>query len=650
MGMIHTQSPSASAAATWPTKVTPTFLSNPPSRLILFGGKGGVGKTTVSCASAMALARSMPDRRVCLISTDPAHSVYDCLAQGEAMGDAPNNLEAEEFDAMSRFGSFLDANREAMRLIGERGTLLDRNEIDPLLELTMPGVDELMGLLRVAERADEPDDPMVVVDTAPTGHALRLLRTPDLITRWVNAFDALLAKHRTMREVFSGNGIDDEDPAERLIAWLEGRAQRAREMLTHNATGAFVTVTLAEPMVMAETLALLDSLREDDMALGGVVVNRCPMGASGHARAKEVLDLLADRHAEQQLWALPRGDEEIRGATLLEAFAGRYAPLGAVAETIRAEDHASPACASKVGGTVVPITSEHRLVMFGGKGGVGKTTLAASMACAVADAASRRPVLLVSTDPAHSLGHLFGREIGAAPTAITDRLHALHVDSDAAFDRLRSRFDKEIAKAIEKLTPSGADASMDREAMSRLLDVTPPGLDELMGMLEVATLLEANPDHLVVVDSAPTGHLLRLLEGPNLVGQWARTLLDLLGGITSIVQLPKLTGKISGIARSAQRLQSAMRSPTEGLLIPVAIPTRMAWEETGDLVERCGQLGVPLGPIVVNQVDTATAAGVDRFSERFPELGVVTVQRTAVADVEGLTRLGAALLEQGARP
>src|SRR6185369_474233 len=120
-----------------------------PPRLVFFAGKGGVGKTT--SAAAHAVARSAAGDRVLIVSTDPAHSLGDALGVrlSSVTKRVRRSLDAVELDAPRAFARWLKTNRRPLGEILEHGTWLDREDVEALLGLSIPGVDELMGILEI---------------------------------------------------------------------------------------------------------------------------------------------------------------------------------------------------------------------------------------------------------------------------------------------------------------------------------------------------------------------------------------------------------------------------------------------------------------------------------------------------------------------
>ena len=158
-----------------------TPATDPPARFRFIGGKGGVGKTT--CAAAIAVTSAAAGHRTLVISTDPAPSLGDVFEQ--RLSGVPRRvplphgvLYAVEIDAARALERWLSVRRESFERIVLRGTWLDREDVSRLLRLSLPGIDELAALLEIERIAHAGRYESVVVDTAPTGHTLRMLTMP----------------------------------------------------------------------------------------------------------------------------------------------------------------------------------------------------------------------------------------------------------------------------------------------------------------------------------------------------------------------------------------------------------------------------------------------------------------------------------------
>jgi arsenite/tail-anchored protein-transporting ATPase len=160
-----------------------------------------------------------------------------------------------------------------------------------------------------------------------------------------------------------------------------------------------------------------------------------------------------------------------------------------------------------------------RILFVGGKGGVGKTTTAAALA--VAAARLGRKCLLVSTDPAHSLGDLFERTIGDRETSILPGLEALEIDPDSATDRYIESVKTNMRDLVRPALYGSIDRQMD---LARLA----PGAAESAMLQRMTELMLEAPDHydLVIFDTAPSGHTLRLLSLPEMMADWTEGLLS----------------------------------------------------------------------------------------------------------------------------
>jgi arsenite/tail-anchored protein-transporting ATPase len=208
-------------------------------RVILFGGKGGVGKTTIATHAAKLFGE-----QAILFSSDPAN---------------------ESFDARALYQRFLDRNLDQFLEIGDRGTYLDRDELRRFFELSLPGVDEVMAWMRIGELVEENPDKIIVVDTAPTGHTLRMLSSSEHFQQFARALDAMQQKHRALVQQFTRRVSHDAIDA--FIEDFDARAKRYRSYIN-----TFIPVTLSEPWVVEQTLRLIEEIGEIDVPF--VVLNR----------------------------------------------------------------------------------------------------------------------------------------------------------------------------------------------------------------------------------------------------------------------------------------------------------------------------------------------------------------------------------------
>lgn len=277
-------------------------------RVVFFGGKGGVGKTT--CSSAFALGASRRGREVLLVSTDPAHSTADIFQReigSEARSLAPK-LSAIEIDAQKETLRYVArVKQDIERMFSPTVVRQARRQID--LAAGSPGLaevallDRMIDLIVANESPRAPYD-LIVFDTAPTGHTLQLLRMPDALTVWIQA----LVKHRKAMLEIDHEGGEQRDAvaaADPVLAALERRHRRLvdlRSFVTDRGRTSFVLVTIPERLAIDETARAAETLRDTALDVGALVVNRLlPEDLSGSfydsrkAQEREYLDEIARR-------------------------------------------------------------------------------------------------------------------------------------------------------------------------------------------------------------------------------------------------------------------------------------------------------------------------------------------------------------------
>jgi arsenite/tail-anchored protein-transporting ATPase len=579
---------------------------------------------------------------VLVVSTDPAHSLGDAL--GTPLTASPRSvpgasrLHAVELDADRALARWLSARRRRLADLVERGTYLDDEDVERFLGLSLPGVDELVGLLELVRLAAAQPWDLIVVDTAPTGHTLRLVRTPEMLRRIASVLDTMQAKHRYLEESLTGRHAPDG--AEALIDEIATDARALDALLTDRTRSSFVWVTLPERLAVAEARDGVRELEHAGIAVDEVVVNRVdppPRAPCAFCRARSAFEgaMVKDIRSAfrgRRLRVMPAEDSEPRGVTALARVGRRLArpgsdgwrsPVGSAnshaavgsaslrgaAKSVKAPARADD-LSSGATGTWLDIVSPPgtRLLLLGGKGGVGKTTCAAAAALALAARHPDRRVLLLSTDPAHSLGDVLEttldddeRPVPGAPA----NLRARELDADRAWQVRRRRYEKAVDEAFGGLfRHPGIDATFDRAVARELLDLAPPGLDELFGVLAVIDGLfrRQAPYDLVVVDTAPTGHALRLLGTIGIARAWVRALLQLALKYRSVIGLGDFAADLVEVSRDLRELETLLADHTRARFVCVTRAAELPRLETRRLLHALRRSRVAAPVLIVNAV------------------------------------------------
>lgn len=509
----------------------PSFLAD-PTPFLFFTGKGGVGKTSLSCAVALDLADR--GKRVLLVSTDPASNLDEML--GTRLADHPTpiagapNLSAMNIDpdrAAEDYRSRVLDQLDPATSEDERATV--REQLSGACTIEIAAFDEFVGLLTDGA----PGFDHVIFDTAPTGHTLRLLSLP-------KAWSGFLAEN--------DRGASCLGPHSGL-KMQEGRFRAALQALGDPARTSIVLVTRPDRAAMREADRTAAELRALGLSNQKLVVNGV-FQASGTGDAT-ALGLARDHAAVLAalpfaLGQLPRVEVPMRSfdmvglPALRHLFAAETAP---VVMPALADDMDGPRLDALIDDLA---RAGHGLIMVMGKGGVGKTTVASTIAVGLV----RRghDVHLTTTDPAAHVSLVVG---GVMPGLTVDR-----IDPAA-----------ETGRYVEKIMATkGRDLDPAGQALLRE-DLASPCTEEVAVFHAFARIVSEARSAFVVVDTAPTGHTLLLLDA---TGAYHRQMTRDLG--------PTPTGRI---ITPLMRLQD----PDYTRVILVALPETTPVSEAAHLQE-----------------------------------------------------------------
>lgn len=239
-------------------------------------------------------------------------------------------------------------------------------------------------------------------------------------------------------------------------------------------------------------------------------------------------------------------------------------------------------------------------VFVGGKGGVGKTTTSCCLAIQLAK--DRKKVLVVSTDPAHNLSDAFSQKFGKDPTLVNgfDNLYCMEIDPDADVEDLSEIATDDPQQGIQK--------------MLQELTQTIPGIDEAMSFAELMKQVQNMDYDVIVFDTAPTGHTLRLLSFPTMLGKAFDKLMGLKNSFGGFLQqagamlgseMPSeemLLGRLEQTREVIERVNITFKDPSKTTFVCVCIPEFLSLYETERLVQELTKFDIDTHNIVVNQV------------------------------------------------
>ncbi len=293
-------------------------------QVLFFGGKGGVGKTTL--ATAFAVRSADRRERTLLVSTDPAHSTADVL--GTELGPEPlavgPSLWAVEIDPSVEADRYIAEVKERIAdVTAPRIAAEVERQID--IARLSPGAEESALFDRFTRLIDELGDSYdrVIFDTAPLGHTLRLLALPEQLGVWISGLigrrrriNVLGRMWRSVAGAAAGDRVDRRDPVLQALVERQGRFERTRRLITDRRKAAFVFVMLPERLSILETQRAVSTLTRYHIPVGAVIVNRVSPDNGGDMRPpaeRRYLEEIGASFAGHPIYHVPRQDTDIIG-------------------------------------------------------------------------------------------------------------------------------------------------------------------------------------------------------------------------------------------------------------------------------------------------------------------------------------------------
>ncbi len=305
--------------------MTLSGLLNKELQLILFGGKGGVGKTSCALATAISLSKKF---KTLVISTDPAHSISDSLNQqiGNKITKIKGieNLSAIEINADEALDTFKEDNRDELKRLLDTSTNLDHEDIDDLMSLPIPGIDEVMSFKTIVNLIEEGKYEKYIVDTAPTGHAMRLINSPVLLNKWIKAAAKMRWKYRYMVTTFSGSYVLDE--ADDLLLTLKKTVKRIENILRDENKCEFIPVCIPESLSVSETNRLISELKENGISIRQLIINNihesdgCSFCRERRSSQVKYIEKIRNEYTNIKTIQIPLMPSEVKGINKLQQF------------------------------------------------------------------------------------------------------------------------------------------------------------------------------------------------------------------------------------------------------------------------------------------------------------------------------------------
>lgn len=552
---------------------------------IFFSGKGGVGKTTI--AATTAVYQSQKGKRTLLVSTDPAGNLGDIFERkvGVDTIEVSPNLFLAQMDSDAITDAYKNKMLEPLSAILE-GAVLEqvKEEFNGGCTVEIATFDKFTDFL-----GDETYD-LIIFDTAPTGHTLRLMTLP-------NEWDKYIQKSA------EGKGQTCIGP----VSQIEGSRQKYSHAVSILQNADCTTVYLVsrpEKTSVYETMRAKSELERTGihnfhLVINGVYPNHSSLtglfGTMAENQKKYIQELRS--LFPETVSQVPLQQSEVKGVKNISllgeiAFDKKDVIIQADFPINKTFNGFS---SSEILSGLLEKKTNNRIIILTGKGGVGKTVTACTLAMKMAE---KGKTLLFTTDPAAHIGQVLETEVNHLPINITGNLWAVNIDQKTAVEEYR-------LKIIDDAKASGYSAEL---LASLEEELESPCTEEIAIFEQFANLLNEPGWDYFVLDTAPTGHTLRLLELPF---EYKKQIdMKLKGNTSSKPDASQGNSKIESLIR---RLKNTENATFLLVAYPEFTPIHESYRAMKDL-ERVGinAQGIFLNHIL-SSVDCQSGFGLERW-------------------------------------
>ena len=551
------------------------------TKFFFYSGKGGVGKTTMSAASAIYLAKQ--GKKTLLITTDPASNLADDFEQPIGHKITPikgiDNLSAIELDPDKATAEYKERTLAPLRGLIPQESFAVLEE-----QLNSPCTAEMAAFDRFTDFLGESEFDIVIFDTAPTGHTLRLLELP---VEWSGVIE---------KAANDGSGGQTCIGPAAALAESKAKFDRAITAMRDPKQTTFIFVLRPEvtPLYeakrsIAELLKL--KINSQELIVNGIYPKSAcdnPFMLRRFAKQQEFLQNIKETFfVPITLMELEPG--EIKGKKLLFSTGKKlyekpvkladYQP-----EKIEIRDNNLvnnfPKIDKTILGLLTPKNGNKRTIFFAGKGGVGKTSVSAATALWTANQGYK--TLLLTTDPASHLGQIFETEVTDKPTAMKNQpnLWITRIDAQRATQEYKEKILTEARKKYDKNRVTAIEEELNSPCTEEMATFEK--------FIEFATLKDFK---VIIFDTAPTGHTLRLLELPV---DWNKQLEIKTFTSTGETEVDKITK--SRFKEVIDMMQDINQTTFSFVMYPESTPI----EEASRAMEELLTIGVPTSLVIAN--------------------------------------------------